>query len=70
MRFRAALVVAVLMALPAAGAVRHRPVVRTEPTPPPDVFSAAELADVRTRHLTLDLEIDFDARRLRGSATH
>lgn len=37
--------------------------------PPLDVFSAAN-ADVRTEHLTLDLTVDFDARRIRGTATH
>jgi len=55
-------------------AARHRAVQHpsgpgglTEPQR--DVFSFSEPKDVRTRHLALDLTVDFEAQRLRGSAT-
>jgi aminopeptidase N len=39
-------------------------------TPPPvDVFSVAQPTQVTTRHLVLDLTVDFSARQVRGSAT-
>src|SRR6185436_177324 len=34
-----------------------------------DVFSFSEPREVRVRHLDLDLTVDFEARRLRGTAT-
>lgn len=37
--------------------------------PPPDAFSFANVRDVTTRHLALDLSVDFAARRLSGTAT-
>jgi leukotriene-A4 hydrolase len=40
------------------------------PPPPHDVFSASEPSEVRTYHLALDLEVDFQARQMRGAATH
>ena len=62
------LLIALLIAFPVEA--RRRVVSpRTDP-PPHDQFSAAELADIRTTHLALDLTIDFDARQIRGSATH
>ena len=52
---------------------RQRAVRHPEPWPftgaPADVFSYAEPAKVTTRHLTLDLTVDFEAEQLRGRAT-
>jgi leukotriene-A4 hydrolase len=41
----------------------------TEPAAPRDVHSHANPAEVRVQHVELDLEVDFSARSLRGSAT-
>ena len=49
---------AVLVALPSAAGGATR-----------DVHSFATPEDVRVRHIDLDLDIDFDARVIRGSAT-
>jgi len=55
----------------------HRRVVAPPALPPPmpraigvDVFSAAQPAAIETKHLSLDLTVDFVTRTLRGSATH
>ena len=56
-----------------AVAAKHRAVLPPsiiDAAPPRDVFSFAQPAEVRTTHLALDLTVDFDARQLRGSATH
>lgn len=37
--------------------------------PPVDAYTASNASDVATRHLALDLTVDFDTRRLSGSAT-
>ena len=37
--------------------------------PPHDAFTFSEPAKITTRHLTLDLTVDFDQRRLSGKAT-
>ncbi len=56
-----------------AASARQRSVRHPEPWPftgaPADVFSYAEPAKVTTRHLTLDLTVDFEAEQLRGRAT-
>ena len=66
--------VALLVAVPLFADRRHA----TLPAPPPpfvadaappvDVFSAADLTQVRTTHVGLDLEVDFDHYQVRGSA--
>lgn len=66
----ARLVLLALLVVPASAATRERSVARTWELPPRDIFSAAETAAVRVRHLELDLEVDFAARRIRGTATH
>jgi len=67
-RYRRALLL-VLILLTFVGA-RRRPVNPPfQEDPPQDVFSAAN-PEVHTEHLTLDLTIDFNAKRIRGSATH
>ena len=43
---------------------------RQERQPVADSFSAAQPAAIETKHLSLDLTVDFDAKILRGSATH
>ena len=60
--------------LTATGAdARQRAVRHTEAWPftgaPADVFSYAEPARVTTRHLDLDLTVDFEAEQIRGQAT-
>ena len=49
-------------------AILH-PVAPTLDEPLRDVFSFSEPLKVTTRHLALDLTVDFDARRVRGRAT-
>lgn len=51
-------------------AARHRAVAPPARPPIPDVFSASNPRDVETLHLSLDLTVDFDAKIVRGSATH
>jgi leukotriene-A4 hydrolase len=48
-------------------AVRHPELVPSQP--PADAFSFANPSEVTTRHVALDLEVDFAARRLAGTAT-
>jgi leukotriene-A4 hydrolase len=55
----------------------HRRVVTPPDLPPPmprtigaDIFSAAQPTAIETKHLSLDLTVDFTTRTLRGSATH
>lgn len=69
MRRRQLLLIPVFVLLVAA---RQRAVHRTLPAdavPPIDVYSFSEPAKITVRHLELDLTVDFDARRLHGSAT-
>jgi leukotriene-A4 hydrolase len=69
LRRRLALSLFVLLSLVAA---RQRAVRHPDPlpaTPPADAFSFANSAAVTTRHLALDLEVDFESRRLSGTAT-
>jgi hypothetical protein len=40
-----------------------------DPPPPVDVFSAADPTQVRTTHVSLDLEVDFAKYQVRGSVT-
>jgi aminopeptidase N len=52
---------------------RSRPVTHpSQPVdaPPRDVFSVARPTEIRTTHLALDLDVDFDTRTIRGTATH
>lgn len=63
------LVLLLLVLLTTVGARRRTLVPPFLDVPPPDAFSAAN-AEVRTEHLSLDLTVDFDARRIRGSAVH
>lgn len=49
-------------------AVRH-PVGWPLGTPPVDAYSFARPSEVTTKHITLDLAVDFDQRVLRGTAT-
>ncbi|MFZ2490587.1 MAG: M1 family aminopeptidase/hydrolase [Thermoanaerobaculia bacterium] len=49
-------------------AVQH-PVVTPLDIPPVDVFSWSEPSKVVVRHVSLDLTVDFEARRLAGSAS-
>jgi leukotriene-A4 hydrolase len=65
---RLLLLAALLVVVPAEA--RQRPAVVRDAPPPHDQFSAAEPAAVRTVHLALDLTIDFDQHKIRGSATH
>lgn len=68
---RLVVLLAFLLALPLSA--RPRPVAHPGApfeTPPPDVFSFAEPAEVRTTHLSLDLDVDFDTRTIRGASTH
>jgi len=54
-------------------AARHRTVQHPEgwplTAPPVDVFTFSRPQEVSTRHLALDLTVDFEHRQLRGSAT-
>ena len=50
-------------------AAKQRAVQHPRLLPPADVFSAANTSAVTTRHLALDLTVDFELRRLSGSAT-
>ena len=54
-------------------AARHRAVQHPAgwplTAPPQDVFTFANAAEVSTRHLALDLTVDFESRQLRGQAT-
>ncbi len=47
----------------------QHPIAPTLDEPLRDVFSYSDPLNVTTRHLALDLTVDFDARRLRGTAT-
>lgn len=50
---------------------RTRPLQRPHHTPPHDIFfSASEPGDVRTTHLSLDLDVDFEAKQLPGTVRH
>lgn len=69
-RFGWGLLLLIIALATASADARQRPVHRPDHPPPHDIFSAAETAEIRTSHLALDLEVDFDALRLRGSATH
>jgi leukotriene-A4 hydrolase len=48
-------------------AVRHPELIPAHP--PADAFSFANASQVTTRHVALDLEVDFATRRLEGTAT-
>lgn len=63
--------IALLLAAPLFAQRRHAasPPPPYDPPPPLDVFSAAEITQVRTTHLSLDLEVDFVKYQVRGSAT-
>ncbi len=61
---------AVVMLTAAASEARPRPVGYVDNPPPHDSFSAAEPSKLRTLHLSLDLVVDFEQRRIRGTATH
>jgi hypothetical protein len=64
------LLVASFLAVAPAEAKRRSVASGRIPPPPPDAFSAAEPAAVRSTHLALDLDVDFETRQLRGSVTH
>jgi aminopeptidase N len=49
--------------------IAHPPPYVADAAPPRDIFSAADLTQVRTTHLNLDLDVDFDHYLVRGSAT-
>ena len=40
------------------------------PQPPVDIWTTSNASAVATKHLALDLTVDFETRQLRGSATH
>jgi leukotriene-A4 hydrolase len=65
------LAIALLVAAPAFAQRRHAalPPPRYEAPLPEDVLSAADITQVRTTHLALDLTVDFDKYQVRGSAT-
>lgn len=68
---RRLLAIALLVAAPVLAQRRH---VALPPPPyeaplPEDVLSAADITQVRTTHLALDLTVDFDKFQVRGSAT-
>lgn len=69
LRSRLALALVVFFSLVAARqrAVRHPELLPSHP--PADAFSFANTAEVTTRHLALDLDVDFESRRLSGTAT-
>lgn len=69
LRRRLALSLLVLLFLFAAKprAVRHPE--RLPQHPPVDAFTFSNASEVTTRHLALDLEVDFESRRLSGTAT-
>lgn len=69
-RRRLALSLIALLFLVAAKqrAVRHPELLPSHP--PADAFSFANASEVRTRHLALDLTVDFASRTLYGTATH
>jgi aminopeptidase N len=58
-----------LVLVPFLLAARSRPVETHPPLFDDDPFSFSEPAQVTTRHIALDLQVDFAARQLRGSAT-
>lgn len=62
-----------LLLIASVADARQRAVRHPEPWPftgaPADVFSYAEPAKVTTRHLNLDLTVDFEAEQLRGQIT-
>jgi leukotriene-A4 hydrolase len=53
-------------------AARHRAVHHPVglPQPPVDIWTTSNASAVATKHLALDLTVDFQTRQLRGSATH
>ena len=66
---------ALLVTLPLFAQRRHATIAPPPPppfvadaAPPPDVFSAADLTQIRTTHLGLDLDVDFEHQQVRGSA--
>ncbi len=68
---RTATWIGALVALGGCGG-QEPPAARSVPmaaTPPVDPHSFARPAEVRVTHLDLDLTVDFEARRLRGTAT-
>lgn len=71
-RTHALVLLALLFTLNAVAAPRRAvaPPVRQPRLPEADSFSAANAAAIETKHLSLDLTVDFDAKILRGSATH
>jgi leukotriene-A4 hydrolase len=68
-RRRLALSLVALLFLVAARhrAVRHPELIPSHP--PADQFSFANASEVTTRHLALDLQVDFETHRLAGTAT-
>ncbi|MHB0970796.1 MAG: M1 family aminopeptidase/hydrolase [Thermoanaerobaculia bacterium] len=63
----------VLLLLALLVSARPRPVARPDilgDAPPEDVLSVAEPSKIRTTHLALDLDVDFETRTIRGTATH
>ena len=76
MRRRLSLLLLFLVVVVPAEAQRRRAAfqpdvpVAPSPVPPRDPFSAAEPGSVRSTHLDLDLTVDFDTKRIRGSVTH
>ena len=69
-RRRLALSLVALLFLVAAKqrAVRHPELLPSHP--PADAFTFANASEVTTRHLALDLTVDFESRTLYGTATH
>lgn len=69
-----ALILLVVVLLPFAAAASTRravaPPIRQPRVPGADSFSAADPHAIETKHLSLDLTVDFTANILRGSATH
>jgi len=68
---RRLLAIALLVAAPVLAQRRHAalPPPPYEAPLPEDVLSAADITQVRTTHLALDLTVDFDKYQVRGSAT-
>jgi aminopeptidase N len=59
-----------LLALALAACHTEAPKLRKLPTAPPDVHSAARPNEVRSTHLDLRLQLDFDGQFVTGTATH
>jgi leukotriene-A4 hydrolase len=68
---RRLLAIALLLTVPVFAQRRHAalPPPPYEAPLPVDVFSSADITQVRTTHLSLDLTVDFDKYQVRGSAT-